>query len=180
MNDYVSLKWQRKASSPRAEKSKMAKKSQQSTLRRWKILLRWIWLFSVVGPSEWAVAGNLPSLHPGMWEYNRTIQRSDQDWVPKDLSVHVCEDPNEVLRKQNEIFEKLGCTIVATRIAEDTYRVTAECPEKNGMKITSQSISTFAEDSAYTSVIESEVSAAGRPVKFAERLSAKRIGDCEK
>jgi hypothetical protein len=40
-------------------------------------------------------------------------------------------------------------------------------------------VATFDGDSAYTSVIDSEGAIAGKLVKFVERLSAKRIGDCE-
>jgi hypothetical protein len=58
--------------------------------------------------------------------------------------------------------------------------VTADCPERNGITAKSRGVTTFDGDSAYTSVIDSEGAVAGRPVKFVERLSAKRLGDCEK
>ena len=43
----------------------------------------------------------------------------------------------------------------------------------------SQSVTTFEGDSLYTSVIDSSGWLAGVPVQFAERVLAKRIGDCE-
>lgn len=158
----------------------MAKTRQQSLGKSYKLCIQWIGLLSGVWLWTWALAADLPSLRPGLWEYTRTTQRSDQDWVPKDLLVRTCENPSETLKKQNETFEKFGCTIATTQIAEDAYRVNADCPEKNGTKVASQSIVTFASDSAYTSVIESEGPADGKLVKFSERLTAKRIGDCEK
>jgi len=158
----------------------MTKARQQSLVKRYKLSAQWAWLLSVSGLCPLAPAADLPSLRSGLWEYTRTIQRSDQDWVPKDLSDRACENPSETLTKQNETFVKLGCTIATTQVTEDVYRVNADCPEKNGTKVASQSVITFADDSGYTSVIESEGPVAGKPVKFSERLTAKRIGDCGK
>ena len=145
-----------------------------------------------VPPSQWmslivltlsagvALAEEFPTLRPGLWEYQRTTQRSDHAWVPKDIAERVCGNPNDMLKKQAETFTKLGCTMTAERTeADNTYRLTAECVTKNGEKIRSQSVTTFEGDSQYTSVIDSSGWLAGAPVQFAERVLAKRIGDCE-
>jgi len=128
-----------------------------------------------------AFAEDFPTLRPGLWEYRRTVQRSDQAWVPKDVSERVCEDPNATLRKQTETFGKLGCTIATEKMeTENTYRMTADCLLRNGEKVISYSVTTFDGDSVYTSVIDSTGWLGGLPVQFAERVIAKRLGDCVK
>jgi hypothetical protein len=128
-----------------------------------------------------AFADDFPLLRPGLWEYQRTIQRSDQDWMPKDVSERVCEDPNATLRKQTETFSKAGCTITTEKMeTANTYRMTADCLLKNGEKVLSYSVTTFDGDSVYTSVIDSTGWLGGIPVQFAERVIAKRLGDCVK
>jgi len=135
-------------------------------------------LLCVVGSRVSVTADELPALRSGLWEYQRTVQRSDEDWSPKDTTVRECENPISVLQKQNELYRKLGCAIATTRVTESTYQVTADCPTKNGIKTESRGVTTFDGDSAYTSVIDSEGAVAGKLVKFVERLAAKRIGDC--
>lgn len=123
---------------------------------------------------------DLPTLRSGLWEYQRTVQRSDEDWSPKDTTVRECGSPTTVLEQQHAVYRNLGCAIVSTRVTESTYQVKADCPTKNGIKTESRGVTTFDGDGAYTSVIDSEGAVAGKPVKFVERLSAKRVGDCEK
>ena len=127
-----------------------------------------------------AAADDLPALRSGLWEYQRTVQRSDENWSPKDTNVRECGNPTSALQKQNEVYRKLGCAIATNRVTEATYQVTADCPTKNGIKTESHGVTTFDGDSAYTSVIDSEGAVAGKLVKFVERLSAKRVGDCNK
>lgn len=142
---------------------------------------QWFSLIVLLHCAGTVSAEDFPALRPGLWEYQRTIQRSDQAWVPKDVSERVCEDPNAALRKQTETFSKLGCTITSEKIdTENTYRMSAECSMKNGEKVVSHSVTTFDGDSVYTSVIDSSGWLAGAPVQFAERVIAKRIGDCVK
>jgi hypothetical protein len=142
---------------------------------------QWFSLIVLLHCAGTVSADDFPALRPGLWEYQRTIQRSDQAWVPKDVSERVCEDPNITLKKQTETFSKLGCTITSEKIdTENTYRMNAECAMKNGEKVVSQSVTTFDGDSVYTSVIDSSGWLAGAQVQFAERVIAKRIGDCVK
>ena len=126
-------------------------------------------------------AEEFPTLRPGLWEYQRTTQRSDHAWEPKDIAERVCGDPNDTLKKQTETFTKLGCAMTVEQTETDnTYRLTAECTTKNGQKVRSRSVTTFDGDSLYTSVIDSSGWLTGVPVQFAERVIAKRIGDCVK
>jgi hypothetical protein len=141
---------------------------------------QWFSLIVLLAYAGAASAEEFPALRPGLWEYQRTTQRSDQAWVPKDIAERVCGNPNDMLKKQTETFTKLGCTMTAEQTeADNTYRLTAECVTKNGEKVRSQSVTTFEGDSQYTSVIDSSGWLAGAPVQFAERVLAKRIGDCE-
>jgi hypothetical protein len=141
---------------------------------------QWFSLIVLLVYAGAASAEEFPTLRPGLWEYQRTTQRSDQAWVPKDIAERVCGNPNDMLKKQTETFTKLGCTMTAEQTeADNTYRLTAECVTKNGEKVRSQSVTTFEGDSQYTSVIDSSGWLAGAPVQFAERVLAKRIGDCE-
>jgi hypothetical protein len=147
---------------------------QRAVVVLW-VLLQTTWRFSCAIASD-----ELPVLRAGLWEYQRTLQRSDENWSPKDTTVRECGSPTTVLQEQNAVYRKLGCAIATTRVTESTYQVTADCPTKSGIKTESRGVATFDGDSAYTSVIDSEGAVAGKPVKFVERLSAKRIGDCEK
>ena len=139
-----------------------------------------IFILCVAGNGALTAADDFPQLRSGLWEYQRTVQRSDENWSPKDITVRECQNPISVLQKQNDLYRKLGCAIATTRVTESTYQVTADCPTTNGIKVESRGVTTFDGDSAYTSVIDSEGAVAGKPVKFVERLSAKRVGDCEK
>ena len=141
----------------------------------------WISLGVLILSASVAFAEEFPTLRPGLWEYQRTTQRSDHAWEPKDIAERVCGDPNDTLKKQTEAFTKLGCTITAEQTeADNTYRLTAECTTKNGEKVRSRSVTTFDGDSLYTSVIDSSGWLTGVPVQFAERVIAKRVGGCEK
>lgn len=142
---------------------------------------QWFSLLVLLVYASAASAKEFPTLRPGLWEYQRTTQRSDQAWEPKDITERVCTDPNETLKKQTETFTKLGCVITAEQTETDnTYRLTAECTTKSGQKVFSQSVTTFDGDSQYTSVIDSSGWIAGAPVQFTERVLAKRVGDCVK
>ena len=140
----------------------------------------WVLLHVALNPAVVVASDELPPLREGLWEYQRTLQRSDENWTPKDTVVRECGNPTTVLEQHSAVYRKLGCAIVSIRVTEATYQVNADCPSKNGIKTESRGVTTFDGDSAYTSVIDSEGSVAGKPVKFVEKLSAKRIGDCEK
>jgi Protein of unknown function (DUF3617) len=143
--------------------------------------LQWFLLIVLLVYASIASAEELPALRPGLWEYQRTTQRSDHAWVPQDIVERVCGDPNDALQKQTETFTKLGCAMTVEQTDTDkTYRLTAECTTKSGRKVHSQSVTTFDGDSQYTSVIDSSGWLTGVPVQFAEHVIAKRIGDCEK
>jgi|GEM_PF-6331981 len=149
-------------------------------MKQWAVIACCVLLGTAVNHSGAVASDELPALREGLWEYQRTMQRSDEDWSPKDTTVRECGSPTAVLEQQNAEYRKLGCAIVTTRVTETTYQVKADCPTKNGIKTESRGVTTFDGDSAYTSVIDSEGPVAGKLVKFVERLSAKRVGDCEK
>jgi uncharacterized protein DUF3617 len=146
----------------------------------WVVIVGWALLDMAVNHSYAVASDDLPALREGLWEYQRTVQRSDEDWSPKDTTVRECGSPTTVMETQNAVYRKLGCAIVTTRVTETAYQMKADCPTKNGIKTESRGVTTFDGDSAYTSVIDSEGPVAGKLVKFVERLSAKRVGDCEK
>jgi hypothetical protein len=144
-------------------------------------LTQWCSLIVLLVLARVASATELPALRAGLWEYQRTTQRSDQAWVPKDIAERVCGDPNDMLKQQTAAFTKLGCAMTVEQTETDnTYGLTAECTTKNGQKVYSRSVTTFDGDSQYTSVIDSSGWLIGVPVQFAERVIAKRIGDCVK
>ncbi len=140
----------------------------------------WFFFIMLLVYAGVASATELPALRPGLWEYQRTTQRSDQAWVPKDIVERACGDPTDTLKQQSAAFAKLGCVMTVEHSEVDrTYGLTAECTTKNGQKVHSRSVTTFDGDSQYTSVIDSSGWLTGVPVQFAERVIAKRIGDCE-
>ena len=148
--------------------------------KQWVVIACCVLLRTAVNHSGAVASDELPALREGLWEYQRTVQRSDEDWSPKDTTIRECGNPTTVLEQQNAVYRKLGCAIVTTRVTEAIYQVKADCPTKNGIKTESRGVTTFDGDSAYTSVIDSEGPVAGKLVQFVERLSAKRVGDCEK
>lgn len=142
--------------------------------------LMWFPLIVLLVSTSATPAEEFPALRPGLWEYQRTTQRSDQAWAPKDIVERACGNPNDTLKQQSEALTKLGCVItVAQTETDNTYDLTADCTTKNGHKVHSRSVTTFDGDSQYTSVIDSSGWLTGVPVQFAERVIAKRIGDCE-
>lgn len=142
--------------------------------------LMWFLFIILVVCAGVASAAEFPALRSGLWEYQRTTQRSDQAWVPKDIVERECGDPNDTLKQQSAAFTKLGCVMTVEQTETDnTYGLTADCTMKNGGKVHSRSVTTFDGDSQYTSVIDSSGWLTGVPVQFAERVIAKRIGDCE-
>lgn len=142
--------------------------------------LMWFLLIMLLVYAGATLAVEFPTLRPGLWEYQRTTQRSDQAWLPKDIAERVCGNPNDALNQQTEAFTKLGCVVTIEQTeADNTYGLTADCTTKHGQQMHSRSVTTFDGDSQYTSVIDSSGWRIGVPVQFAERVIAKRIGDCE-
>src|SRR5262245_40535465 len=94
-----------------------------------------IFILCVAGNGDLTAADDFPQLRSGLWEYQRTMQRSDENWSPKDITVRECQNPIRVLQKQNDLYRKLGCAIATTRVTESTYQVTADCPTTNGIKV---------------------------------------------
>lgn len=153
---------------------------RQPMTQRYVSSPQWLSLIMLLVYDSATSAEEFPTLRPGLWEYKRTTQRSDQAWVPKDIVERACGDPTDTLKQQSAAFTKLGCVMTVEQTETDnTYGLTADCTMKNGQKVHSRSVTTFEGDSQYTSAIDSSGWLSGVPVQFAERVIAKRIGDCE-
>ncbi len=130
-----------------------------------------------------ALADDLPAMRGGMWEF---VRKAPQDPVnnPGKLSTM---DKKECVKDMKAHFEKQKamlsktCKFSETRKSGNSYTTTSTCdvPQMQA-KYTNKNVTTVKGDSAYESRIDVEGTAAGKPVKWTETVSAKRIGDCGK
>lgn len=119
-----------------------------------------------------ANAQNLPTLRPGLWEINRTVDTSDNNGTPQTVSTRECTSPNEGMLARQEMLKKIGCTLSPLNQQGNTYTYSAICGQGEGG--TSRSTLTVEKDSAYSIRIESNIK--GTPSQ--EMLRATRVGDC--
>lgn len=129
-------------------------------------------------PSAFAAKNDFPRLKQGEWEFVRKSANAPKN--AQDLAVKECLDPVASMREQNAIMVKAGCTFDPPRIEGRTYTYLARCDIPNVGKSVARSVLTYESDSAYTVAVESEGEMNGKPMKIAETLIAKRVGNCKK
>ena len=116
-----------------------------------------------------------PTLRPGMWEYQRTMVRSDHPGKPIVVTKRKCGSPTEDMKRQNAQFTAAGCQCSPVRRAGNTYTFTAQC-SMAGMQVQSRSTLTVESPVAYRLYVESREGGATSK----ETLIARRVGDCAK
>jgi hypothetical protein len=125
-----------------------------------------------------AAADGFPVLKHGQWEFTRRGENVPQH--VQDLAVKECLDPGAAIRDQNGMLEKAGCRFDPPKIEGKVFTYTAMCDIPNVGKMKSVSVLTRESDSAYTVQVTSEGEMNGKPMKTAETLIAKRVGNCKK
>lgn len=128
-------------------------------------------------------ADELPSMRPGMWEF---IRKAPPDPInhPGQLSTlakkECVKSMREVFLKQQGTLAK-SCKFSETRKAGNSYTTTGACDMPQAQaRFASKNVTTVKGDNAYESRIDTDGTAAGRPVKWTEYLVAKWIGECAK
>ena len=130
-----------------------------------------------------ALADDLPAMRGGMWEFVRKaptdpvnnpgkLSTMDKKECVKDMKAH--------FEKQKAMLSKM-CKFSETKKSRNTYTTVSTCdmPQMQA-KYTNKNVTTVKGDSAYESRIDTEGTAAGKPVKWTETVTARRIGDCGK
>jgi hypothetical protein len=142
---------------------------------------RWLAVFAVVvlGAAlamtfaAVAFADPWPTLRSGMWEYKRTMVRSDEPGKPVVITKRKCGNPAEDMKRQNAKLTAVGCQFSPVRQAGNTYTFTAQC-SMAGIQVQSRSTLTVENPGAYRLFVESREG--GGMSK--ETLIARRVGDC--
>ena len=122
-----------------------------------------------------AFADPWPTLRPGMWEYRRTMVRSEQPGKPIVLTKRRCGNPTEDMKRQSAQLTAAGCRFSPVRKAGNVYTYGAQC-SMAGMQVQSRSTLTVESPDAYRLFVESREG--GGTSK--ETLVARRVGDCAK
>ncbi len=123
-------------------------------------------------------ADAFPKLRYGEWEFTRSVP--GQAANVQSLSMRECLDPGRSMRDQNAMLEKVGCKFDPPQVAGKVYTYVARCDVPDVGKTVARSVLTVESDSAYTISVESEGVMQGKPVKSAETMTAKRLGNCKK
>jgi hypothetical protein len=122
-----------------------------------------------------AFADPWPTLRSGMWEFQRTMVRSNQPGKPLVVTKRKCGNPAEDMKRQNAQLTRAGCRFSPVRQAGNTYVFTAQC-SMAGLQVQSKSTLTVENPGAYRLVVESREGG----VASKETLIARRVGDCAK
>lgn len=135
-------------------------------------------LATLVVPAVAVAADAFPKLRYGEWEFTRSVP--GQAANVQSLSMRECLDPGRSMRDQNAMLEKVGCKFDPPQVAGRVYTYVARCDVPDVGKTIARSVVTVESDSAYTISVESEGVMQGKPVKTAETMTAKRLGNCKK
>ncbi|HKB49640.1 MAG TPA: DUF3617 family protein, partial [Ktedonobacterales bacterium] len=107
---------------------------------------------AVPSPVTSAPEAELPSLKPGMWEYQRTLTTRARG-TPAQAKVSKCSDPTLEMRNKLAELEKKGCRFSPTVHLGNTYRASWTCPTHGGVVAMSQKL-TVTSDSSYEDISE--------------------------
>jgi hypothetical protein len=151
------------------------KRSSESS--RWNVVLPLTALVAALAMMFVAVAfaDPWPTLRSGMWEYKRTMVRSDQPGKPMVITKRKCGNPTEDMKRQNAQLTAAGCRFSPVRKAGNVYTYTAQC-SMAGIQVQSRSTLTVENSGAYRLLVESREDG----VTSKETLIARRVGDCAK
>ena len=126
----------------------------------------------VAGPPASAREAELPSLKPGMWEYQRTLTTRARG-TPAVAKVSKCGDPTVEMRNKLAELEKKGCRFSPTVHLGNTYRASWTCPTHGGVVAMSQKL-TVTSESSYEDISEARF----EEQQTRTKIVATRIGEC--
>jgi hypothetical protein len=119
----------------------------------------------------WAVAAELPSFRPGVWEYERLVGDSK-------LVARECVDPTQEMRSHEASLAKLGCRISPLTQDGSSYTYSSECSMKlpsGASRWTSTSTLTVESDTAYR--LQVRETSQGKTSE--QIVVAHRVDDCK-
>jgi len=131
-------------------------------------------LVGAITVSFTALAEDLPTFKPGMWEFKRTVEGEGAGDKPMKLENKECTDPTAEMKKMNDKLAKQGCKFTPISRSGSTYSLSSDC-QIQGMQFQSRSVITVESDSAY----RVDVSSTGAGASTKELLIAKRVGECQ-
>lgn len=122
--------------------------------------------------AAWARADDIPSLQPGLWQFQRTAGTAK-------FAATECIDPSEDLRQQHEAMVRMGCNVSAPLHSGTTYTYAAQCAIKlpsGAVTFSTTSVLTAQSETAYR--VENTIVKQG--VTTSETISGERVSDCVK
>lgn len=120
-----------------------------------------------------ATAADFPTLKPGLWRFERTIEGAGAK--PEKIETTDCVDPGLDQKQQLEMLTKAGCKFEPVVQSGNTWRRKSTC-KMGSMTSTSESVTTADGPDAYTVTVDSVTNGE----KSHEVLRARRVGDCAK
>ena len=129
---------------------------------------------SAAAPSPVTSASDaeLPSLKPGMWEYQRTVTTRARG-TPAQAKLSKCSDPTLEMRNKLAALEKKGCRFSPTIHLGNTYQATWICSARGGVVAMSQKL-TVTSESSYEDISEARF----EEQQTRTKIVATRIGEC--
>ena len=122
--------------------------------------------------SSSAPEAELPSLKPGMWEYQRTVTTRARG-TPAVAKLSKCGDPTLEMRNKLAALEKKGCRFSPTIHLGNTYQATWICSAHGGVVAMSQKL-TVTSESSYEDISEARF----EEQQTRTKIVATRIGEC--
>jgi Protein of unknown function (DUF3617) len=126
-----------------------------------------------LGAAGAASASDGPTLRPGLWKFERTMESAGAE--PQKVETTRCVDPILDQKEQVEMLTKAGCKFEPVVQEGNSWRRKASCKMGN-VTSTSDSVMTASGPDAYTVTVEGMMNGQ----KGHEVLHARRIGDCPK
>lgn len=126
-----------------------------------------------LGGAGIASASDGPTLRPGMWHFERTIEGAGTK--PEKIETTECVNPTLDQKRQVERLTKVGCEFEPVVQTGNSWRRKATCKIGN-VTSSSDSVTTADGPDAYTVTVDNIVNGQ----KSHEVLRARRVDDCPK
>jgi hypothetical protein len=120
-----------------------------------------------------AMAGDLPALQPGMWQYQRTLAIGERG-KPQIASVRKCSDPSAEFEQKLAQLKQKGCVFTPIRHNGERYEASWRCPAPDGSIVAMRDVITVTGHTSYRN--ESEARSAHQVTHTT--IVATRQGDC--
>jgi hypothetical protein len=117
-------------------------------------------------------AVELPPLQAGLWEYHRTVVRSDSTG-PQVSTLRRCVDPSSEFRRKMAELRSRNCQFSPLMRKDDSYTSSWTCPTPEG-PVRFRNVLIVSDATHYQDM--SETRAGSRVIQ--QKLEARRVSDC--